>query len=329
MAYAAWNFNTIQLGREVTAGTAVAATEKWRGEFSMLVDNQAIETVEEQVGLYISPERTYTAWESAELQIPSTPLTYEQVPHVFEAGLLTVTPTGAGPYTYDYVVPVLTRPAIQPYTIEGGNADIQGDNQEMPYSFVTSFRLSGTIKQSWMMESTWMGQRLVPSTLTPALPLLDVEQALFGNTQLFIDPSGGTIGTTQLNGVLMQAEINCTNTGIQEVPTADGTNYYSQHKLVGPEMDFSLTFELEDTANAVDTARAAYRAQTPQLIQLLVPGTGGRSIRMRMTGRYTDFPSYTNDNGNTSVQIGGTVSYNSTDNLFFECQVINNRANLD
>ena len=177
------------------------------------------------------------------------------------------------------------------------------------------------------MESTWMGQQVQSSTLSAAPSLETVEEAVFGNTDLWIDNSGA-IGTTQITGTLMAAEINISDTGVREVPTADGTNYYTNIKYSRPSIDFSLTFELENVETAVSTARSKFESDTIQVFQIHVPGSGTSNVKFRFAGRYTDFGDYTNDNGNTSVQVGGRVIYSIADSLFFEMDVINSLATL-
>ena len=328
MAYQTYSMNTIQLGRETTAGTAVAATEKWRGPFAMIEDTRQRETVEEQVGLLVPATRQYDAWISAELSMPAAAMTYEQLPHLLEAGIKTATPTGAGPYVRAYSFPTGTTPnTIKTYTIQTGNVGASGDNQRMPYAFVSSMKFSGSIKDVWNMEATWMGQQSQTSALTSSIALLDVQECVFGSTSIYIDASGGTVGSTQLNGVLMAAEINISDTGIREVPTADGTNYYSFHKFAMPTIEFSFTFELENTENAVQNARTAFKADDIKLFQLTIPG-GTSSVEFSWAGRYNSISSYSNDNGNTSVQLGGIATYSPTDSLFFEATVTNSRATL-
>lgn len=276
MAYAAHSRSAIQLGREATFGTAVAATEVWRGETAQIKNSQATETIPEEVGTYIGTDRTYIGWKGGELAIPATAMTTEQLPHILEAGILTATATGSGPYVRDYVYPINSKPTIKSYTLQAGNKDVSGDNRILNYAFVSSAKFSGSVKSTWMMESTWMGQQVTTGAMTGALALLDVEEILFANTALTIDASGGTIGTTAISGVMTAAEISISDTGIREVPTADGSSYFTQHKMTRPSVDFSITMELEDSEDAVETARAAHDNNTPQLIQMTATGSSGR-----------------------------------------------------
>ena len=136
----------IQLGRETTAGTAVAATSIWRGVGGMIKDDREVTMVEEQVGFVQNILRSYIGSIGGSLSMAATPATFEQLPHILEAGIKTVgtgAADGAGSgKIYDYVKGTTSIETLKTYTIE------TGDNQqaeEMEYSFVESFTLSAAL----------------------------------------------------------------------------------------------------------------------------------------------------------------------------------------
>jgi len=149
-----------------------------------------------------------------------------------------------------------------------------------------------------------------------------VQEMLFGNTSFFIDATGGTVGTTQESGVLLEASIQV-NTGIQPVFAADGTLYFTAHKIVPPSLEFTLTLELDSTANTVVTERAFWKSQATRLFQLSCPGTSSRAFVAKWAGKYTSVGSYQNSNGNTTIQLSGRAVYSSADALFFDFSVTN------
>jgi hypothetical protein len=91
----------------------------------------------------------------------------------------------------------------------------------MEYGFVESFTLSGKVGEAWKISSNWRGRQKTVEALTGSLSLTALEEILFGNTSVFIDAAGGTIGSTQKAGVLLEASVTV-NTGIMPVFTADG-----------------------------------------------------------------------------------------------------------
>lgn len=330
MAYAPWGAGVIQLGREATAGTAVDATTIWRGEMASIKDEREIQETAEHLGILAPTFRTVTTFKGATLAIPETTCTFEQAPHVFEAAIKAATPSGAGPYTRDYPFPVgSTLNTLKYYTIETGNTVVTDENAEMEYSFVESFKLSGNSDDGrWMLSSNWRGRQRTVTTLTAALSAPSVEDCLFEKTALYIDATGGTIGTTQLSGVLRSAEISV-ETGNRTVRTAEGNQYYYAVKphAANPVITYSLQFELE-SGSVVADERAIYESQAYRLFRLTCSGSSSRSMRISFAGRYTAVGDFTNADGNTVITLEGKAAYSSADSLFFDIRVINSVSAL-
>ncbi|MBX3050806.1 MAG: hypothetical protein KF753_04990 [Caldilineaceae bacterium] len=326
MAYGPFSSNKIQLGQETTAGTAVAADIVWRGPAADIEETSPIVMVEESVGLLVPTGRSYVPLLSAVLSIPETEATFEHLPHIFTAGIKTVTPSGGGPYTYGPYAPgVSSANTIKTYTLETGNA-IAGDGNEMEYGFVESFTLSGKVGEAWKVSSNWRGRQKTAAAMTGALSLTTLEEILFGNTKLYIDATGGTIGSTQKSGVLLEASVQV-NTGIQAVFAADGSLYFVTHKFTPPSLDFTLTMEVE-SGTIVAAERAFLRSQVARLIRLIATGTSDREFTIDLAGKYTSVGGYQNSNGNTTVQLSGSAVYSSADSLFFSFSIDNNLSTL-
>lgn len=323
MAYGPFSSNRIQIGAETTSGTAVAADIIWIGPAADIEDTQVVMRPgqTDNTGMLLPTARTYISQLSAALSIPETEATYEHLPHIFEAAIKTATPSGSSPYTYSYAPGVSTANTIKTYTLESGNA-IAGDGNEMEYGFVESFTLSGKSGEAWKVTSNWRGRQKTVATMTGALSLVSVEEILFGKTKLYIDATGGTIGTTQESGVLLEASLTY-NSGIQPVFAADGTLYFTAHKITPPSLDFTLTLELDTTANTVVTERAFWKSQTTRLIRLIATGSASREFTVDIAGKYTSVGGYQNSNGNTTVQLSGTAVYSSTDSLFCVFEIDN------
>jgi len=325
----AFSANTIQLGREVTAGTPLAATVVWRGPAADIEDARVIyhPGKEESVGILAPTGRTYIGQHAAMLSIPDTELTFEQVAHVFEAGIETATPGSTPTFTRDYAYPVnATAKAIKTYTLESGNKTA-GDGNEMAYAFVESFTLSGKAGEAWKVASNWRGRTKTVAALTAALSIPTVEEALFSKTKLYIDAEGGTIGTTQKTAVLLEASIQVT-TGIVPVFTGDGALHFTQHKNIPPTIAYTITMELED-GGAVAAERVAHAAQTTRLIRLLCDGsTANKKLTIDLAGKHMSFGGYQNSSGNTTVQVSGEAVYSSTAALFFDIELINGMATI-
>lgn len=327
MAYAPFSTNKTQLYREAVAGVPGPSTIIFRGSFSMLEDARKRVIVEEQIGAFTQAERSYDAQLLARWNQPSTPLTFEQVVHILEAGVRTATPTGVGPYTrvYDFPFGGTAVNTIKTYTIETGNVTVASDQYKMSYSFVDSFEFSGTADASWMMQSTWTGRQMTQAAFTASLTAPSVSEAQFYKTLLYIDATGGTIGTTQKLGVLMSANVNVT-TGLMPVPVGDGQLFFAAHKWTQPEITFSITLELED-ASVVAQERVFYRNNAVRLLRIQCDG-GSTMFRVDLAGKYDSIGDYTNTDGNTTVTLEGHAVASSADSLAATFTVINGVAAL-
>jgi hypothetical protein len=323
-------YNVVQMGREATAGTSAPATTIWRGPFGGPEDTRVRKIKEEDIGLLVSEELNYDTRLGATLTMPASELTFEQVAHLLEAGIKTATPSGAGPYTRVYDLPVSNARTIKTYTLEAGNTLVAADQMEIPYAVVSEFELSGKVDEAWMMAATWTGQRWVNAAITAALSVPAVEPALFGATRFYVDDNGGTIGTTQVSGRLLECTIKVA-TGIQFVPIGNGNLYPTAHKYVRPELTFTMSYELEQdgAASFVATERARWQSRAGRLIRLDVPGSSAaRNFQVDMYAIYDKLGAYENSDGNVSVKVEGHCGYSAANALFWTATVINSVASM-
>lgn len=323
----------IQLGRETTAGTAVNATTIFRAQ-GVLENQDEYVWPEEHVGFISGVDRVYVPKKFGALSMPSFPATFEQILHILEAGvkaITTGTADGAGSgKIYTYTFPTTAKNTIKTYTIETGDDQ---EAEEMEYGFVESFVMEGKGGEAWMVGSEWRGRQVVNSTFTSALSLVTVEEMLFSKTKLYVDTTGGTIGTTQKSNTLLGAKLDVT-TGWVPKWTADGATTFSFAKLTEPKVTLELTYEHDGTATA---EKAAWRAGTPRLIQLLVTGnaltTAGTSysnktVAINLAGKYEKFNALEEEDGNDIVTCTFVARYNSTSTKFAEVIVVNEVASV-
>ena len=326
MAYGTFTYNKVQFGREATPGTAVASTTIWRGKAAMIEDDRDVKVSEEEVGILVPAERSYIASVIGHMNFPQTELTYEQLPHILEAGIHTVAPTGAGPYVYAYVFPTdTTQPAIKTYTIEAGNTLVAADQHEMAYSFVEEFELTGQTREAWKVSSNWHGRQATQAAMTALTTLQAVEEVQFQNTAFYIDASGGTIGTTLKSGILLSARLRY-RTGLVPLFTADGQLYFNTYKRTRPALDFSIKMELE-SGSVVATERAIFKSQGRRLFRLSIP-SDTKNLVIDFAGKYDSISDYENDDDNTVVTFNGHAVYSQTDALFAKLTVTNSLATL-
>ena len=325
----------IQLGREGTAGTAVAATTVWRG-MGLLSDDRTVTHVDEQIGIVLPTTRAYIPKLGATVALDSIEATFQQLPHLLEAGVKTATPAddGAGTgkiYTYD--LPSTATNTIKTYTIEGGDNQ---QAQELDYGFVESFKLSGTAGEGVMMEATFRGRDVVNATFTGSLTvpvLLPSDHVVFGGSTLHIDAASGTIGTTAIASTLLSFDLDVT-TGLR----AKWTNLGKDFDFVYFDRNsFSATLRLVYEHNAAAVAqRALYEAATPRLVRLTflggALGTAGTAwsthgLQIDAAGIY-DAMTFGDVDGNATIEAEMKISHDLTSSIGLVIRVVNELASL-
>ena len=326
----------VQLGREATAGTAVAATTVWRGVGANLHDTTPVTMVDEQVGIALTTNRSYIGQISGGLSMVATPATFQQLPHLLEAGIKTITPAqdGSGTdYIYAYPLGTTTVNTLKTYTLESG------DNQqaeEMAYCFVEKLTLSGSRGEAVMMSADWIGRQVANSTFTGALTVPTVEEILTAKGSLFIDDIGGTIGTTAVTSTLLDWQLSI-QTGWRAKFTAGSGQLYFDFNYFDKDSfkaDFTATYE-HNAASVLE--KTDWQNQAGRLIRLSIdgsavgtPGTtySFQTLQIDMPTKYTEFSALEADEGNSIVKVTGSVGYNVSDALGPSITVVNELPTL-
>ena len=303
----------LQIGLESSTdpGTKVNATTYLRLN-GTIEDNRETVHPDEDVGYLWGANRSYSSKEHAVL-VTSGEATFEQLPYILNAGVKGVEPTvdtGSG-YIYTYVFPQSDSDSIYSYTIEGG--DNQGA-EVMTYGFVPEFTLSGEIGQAWMVDATWNGRTVTPTTYTTGLSLPSVEEILFTKTRLYIDNDTDTIGTTQITSTLINASLSVSLW--RPVWTADGNLYFSFVKVSQPKATLTMTFEHNSSAIA---EKALWRLNKNRLVRLMAEGsalgTSGaytkKTMLIDLAGSYSKWEKIDEIDGNDVVSCTFEVGYNA------------------
>jgi hypothetical protein len=314
----------IQMGKEATAGTAVAATSYWRG-LGTIQDNRTEVFPDEDIGILPGVDRTYVPKVEALLTLDPIPATFEQVGYIFQMGICDSTSsTDANGFKWDYDFPVQTSDArtvtdLRTYTFEGGD---NAAAEEFAYGHVRSFTLSGTAGEALMMSAEVVGRQVAPTSdgsFTAGLSIPAVTEILFSKGSLYIDgcASTDTIGTTQVSNEFLSMDLSV-NTGWLPVYTGDGNIYFSFVKQTMPEVILQITLEHNTKAIA---EIAAWRAQTARQIRVQFDGATGNQLILDIAGKWDNFEKIGERDGNDIVTGVFRGRYNSTAALFFETEV--------
>jgi len=302
----------IYVGKESTDstawGTPVAATAQLMMDGVIERDDTAM-FPEYPTGNFGLSNVSYIPKKSSQIALTGE-ATFEQLPYVFMGGLngATDTPTtdtGAGTgYIWTFQMPTTTIPAIQTYTVEGGDNE---QAEKFNFGFISEFTLAGASGEAWTLEATMMGRQSTDASFTASTDVAvpTVEPILFGNTKIYIDAATTDFGTTQKTLTLLGASVKV-KTGWMPKYSADGRLDYSFIQLGLPEVVAELTFEHNATATA---EKAFWLSQSERLLRLIATGsatvgTGAYSTKtliIDLVGKWEKFGPLDDQDGNDIV----------------------------
>jgi hypothetical protein len=318
----------LQLGFESTAGTAVAATAKIVGDNTYTpISKREFEEYPRGVRAMVTAGG-YMVQQESEVEI-DTNLTYEEILYPLLSGIVNdAVPTGTGPYTWD-ITPVLTGQA----SIKTITAEIVVDDgstkhyqREAAYMMCTGFEITLEPNEPAKLKFTLRGRADGTSTVTAALTAITgrtvVPSNLFG---LWIDDTGGTIGTTAKTQTLRSAKIKV-DTGALPDFTLDGRTTLDHTGIQSQMLKGEVELTLEHNANGALEV-AAYRAGTVRLVQIKADNglatTANRQVVLKMGVAYTDDPEFDQEDGIELVTMKGALEYDTGLGGAFIATVIN------
>ena len=279
----------MQAGIEVLAsrGVAVPATRVLdaRGVLSF---NRPLAALPSQSGSF-SPRRTPVYGRQNAGLTFTAGLRYEDAPFYFKGalkgGVSGVSDAGTPPaYEYEFV-PTPAVDDLASYTIEGGDPDNPYELAQVMFNSWT-IRADGDSQDepAWMFEAEAIARSLDNTTFTPALTLAAGEAVMAPGTKVYIDDAGGTIGTTQVVGQVINFSVTGNN-NVHLKGFLEDENEYAAGNVGRGERVFDAQFTMEFFD---DAEFANYRGNgTGEAVQ--------RLIRLRREGataiHTTVFPS--------------------------------------
>jgi len=263
----------IQFGKESVAGTAVAATTRWRGAGTMLDDQRKIEEIEELMGIIDGADRTAVVQLLGMITLADTPLTSDQLQYLLVMGAggpTTGSADGAGSdKIYVTNFPTTAKPTTTPYTIQAGD---DFEVEQMEYTVCTKITLKGAMGQTCKMGGTLLGRqvaRLGGGFAAATIPAIGEFPTQSG--KLYMDAIGGTYGATQVSTTLIAWQVDI-EFHWQPVFTMDGNLYFAYPSYTGQKISGQITYLNDTPADGNTGALVDFRAQTPKLMRIDLTG---------------------------------------------------------
>lgn len=327
--------NKVQVGFETVPGTPVAATRK----MYMRMDpasgvNVPLVWFDDATGTYQSRRRatkgrTTVAWPGTDLA------TFEDL-HYWLHMMVEGTPnetTGVDPTVLVHeFVPDLSADTLRSITTEWGDP---GNAYEISQTYMNSWTLRGDSDNDseigWMLEADFIGRTFDSTTFTPALPDRTTEVITARGTQVFIDDTAATAGTTQLTGKLINWSISGNINRHTKAFAED--EFYVAAGVTGRQgwtLDAQMTLEFDD-----DDEFANYRATTPvqRAVRLRREGTEigatgeNRALEIDLFG-YWSAVSTGDREGNKTITLSLQAGHDATEATDSRFTITNDQAAL-
>lgn len=202
----------IQIGKELTRGTAVAATRRILTEGATFRNLESLKTFENQIQgtLAMSATPPVVTRNHTEFEL-TMPLDFEQVLLALLSGMKGgVTPTTPGTgegRLWTFTPAVASDPLPDTYTIEFSEADMDASPNalglEAPYGFATSIQITGSEDSLPELSIGMVARQTSLAVATAAISLPTVSYSPNARWGIYIDSAWAGLGGTQITGQIM------------------------------------------------------------------------------------------------------------------------------
>lgn len=320
-----YNLRRLQVGAEVTKGTAVTAAKILTGLDGQIADTSDLQLrgLEYYTGqLAGATAGPVFATDVGEVDI-SGDLTYENAPYIFAAGWNGVAPTtAAGSAQWVFASPTTANAPVKTLTIQ------TGDNTEQlkaAYGLLPEFEISGKTNELLTVKGKFSVRSVTAATSGfDAATALAATQIPFNTCKFFMDSTGSSFGTTAFTATVREANLKVTS-NFHSKQFADGTLYPTGDGQGRPELEWSFVLEYNSTAVGV---RSDWKAKTPRLIRMLTSAATSTNPGMYIdvAGYWSGVDTIDESDGNTTVGATFTGYPVSTAASGFATITLNNSA---
>lgn len=280
----------IQLGKESTWGTSVAATAKLMGVEDWTITPIVQTGQYEDLRAAIAPSYLSAVEYAAAKASISGIVTYEDGAYLLDSLFSVATPSGANPYTRAYTGPTTAVTTPRSNTIIAGDATNQ---YKVAGAVLEKLTLSFTNNGPWKFSSDWIGKVVTTGALA-ALSDRAVTPVMGHHTTLFIDNFAATIGTTSVASTAFAGEMTFTpNRKLYQYLGSVTPGAYSDNTW---ETELKLSLEYNATSKAyVDAIVAATPARLQKLVRVSADSTASNQFRVDFAGVTVDAPDLFQD----------------------------------
>ncbi len=314
-----------QIGKETTAGTNVAATRAMYFD----IDGSRLSREREPRAhrFAVGSRENVRHFTLGPVVVGGTllqPMSSSEIIELLLMGIKSgVTPTGAGTTKLWTFVP---GTSLEPATIEwydGARAWEAGG------CYVNKLKFSGNVRETAMVEAEIFGMNLSSTTMTGSLTARTPDVIEGWETKMYIDSFGGTAGSTQVTGTLINWEV--------EIDNQLGRKYFAANtQSLGAvalgEIAVMAKLTFEASAAAASTEFSNWDAATKRLIRLMfgdnaiVDGSDKAFVTIDIPGAWDALDLGGTDEGTRTYELSLQYVYDVTNTYGVQIRCQNARA---
>lgn len=322
MAGELWR-QTFQIGKETTPGTTVAATRI----MYFKPDSKLSREREPRPHRFATASRdNVRAFTLGPVVVGGTlamPLSASEIIELLLMGIKgAVTPTTPGGGTATRLWTFTPHETLDAATLEWNDG---ANVWEAGGVYVNKLKFTGSANGEAMVEAELFGMNLAATSLTGALSGRTPDFMEGWETKLFIDTFGGTAGSTQKTGLLVNWEV--------EIDNQMGRKYFAANTndtgaLTIGELEVKAKLTFEASAAQSDTEYTNWNAATKRLVRLdfgnneLIEGSLYKFVTIDLPGAWELFDLGGEDEGTRTYELSLQYIYDSSNayGLQIRCQ---------
>lgn len=322
-------FRSIQIGKETTNGTRVAATKKLIGTLQLTPSKGWHRPVDENNSL-AEFRRAIAVSQMANIRYEGD-ITYQQLVDFLSMavkGAIAPTTPGGGVNTrlWTFTPNLATKNVPDSFTFEYGD-----DSQEFESGFVIcrDLELAVALNNTAMLRANMFAHYPVKSTFTGALSDPTVVEIVANHVKVWVDGTWAALGTTLKSNFLSGATVRLT-TGFNPVKHADGLLDFT--KISESKRHLEISMDIVMGAGAV-TEYDAYEAGTDRAIRLkftgpIIEGALAYEFTVNAIGKYLSEPTIFGEKDGEDIISLTFGSHKDSSGNEFSLAVQNNIAAL-
>lgn len=294
----------IQVGKEATPGTAVAATTQLVGKMTMRPNYAIYRPDDHDTGLFSEYYRSEIVGQQTTGTFESD-FNFEQAPILL--GMAVKGGVTAVGDTYDFTPTLNSAWNPDTYTL------YFGDNQQVyqiPMTFATNLTISGSVDEPVMVSADLWGQQMTTGTFGVGVSIPStLECAKTNLATVYVDSAWADLGTTELAATVLDFSWQITE-GVEAIKYLNGQLYADAMTEKKRHVELDLTLAHND--NYTGTILPAFLAQDKVFVSISIDGSDTKNLTLQGSFVVDNPESLADQNGQDIVKVKLISEFDAT-----------------